>query len=171
MTDAGLLGLHMIQHIFLMNVVAPLLAIFTRRYLPSDLWRTWHWATAMQIALLWGWHTPPMMHQAMMSPVASAAMQLSLFSAALWFWAAVLTVPGRRRWQAVFALLITGKLFCLLGVLLIFARSDLYMTTLQDQQFGGLIMVVICPLTYVAAGVVITTRWFLELDVEAESHE
>ena len=72
------------------------------------------------------------------------------------------------RWQAIFLLLLTGKLSCLLGALLIFAPRLLYAAdihapsfdigTLDDQQLAGLLMITACPLSYVVAGVVLAAR-------------
>ena len=94
-----------------------------------------------------------------------------IVASALWFWLAAFAQVGAHRWRALVALLISGKLFCLLGVLLVFAPRPLYLhATLQeghaalaDQQLAGLLMVVACPLSYVLAGVVIATRWVVGL--------
>lgn len=109
-------------------------------------------------------------------------MQLSLLAAAIWFWLAVLASGGTARWRALVALLVTSKLFCLLGVLLVFSPRLLYpMLTLghhagapgsisgdllADQHFAGLLMLVACPLTYLAAGVAIAAQWLRELSAD-----
>jgi len=178
----GPLATHMSQHIVVMNAAAPLAALailcfapaprmFTDRIGPLAL------ATAAQIVLLWGWHTPQSVAAAWHQPVLMIAMHLSLFAAAVVFWYAVFSIRGRDRWQPVLALLVTGKLFCLLGALLIFAPRALYALDLSghaghasgvgglaDQQLAGLLMITACPLTYVTAGVIIAARWVLELD-------
>ena len=182
MLGLGPLATHMSQHIVVMNAAAPLAAlailsfaptprIFTDRIGPLAL------ATTAQIVLLWGWHTPRSMAAAWHQPGLMLAMHLSLFAAAVLFWYAVFSIRGRDRWQPVLALLVTGKLFCLLGALLIFAPRALYaldiaghaghssgMSGLADQQLAGLLMITACPLTYVTAGVIIAARWVLELD-------
>ena len=107
-------------------------------------------------------------------------MHLSLIGAALWFWHSVILAAERSSWRALGALLITGKLFCLLGVLLAFASRPLYSQAalahsghsahinagmlLPDQQFAGLLMLIACPLTYVLAGVIIAARWMAEIE-------
>jgi putative membrane protein len=59
----------------------------------------------------------------------------------------------------VLALLLTGKLTCLLAVLLVFAPRALYPhAALADQQFAGLLMLAACPLSYLGAALVITLR-------------
>lgn len=168
----GPLSAHMVLHLALMNGLAPLLALGARRRLPGALARAWPWATALQLALLWGWHAPGVLDRAMASAPLHLAMQASLFAAALLFWASLAAQPPEGRWRAVAALLVTGKLFCLLGALLALAPRLLYggghamhgMATLADQQVAGLVMIVACPLSYVLAGAVVTARWILALE-------
>jgi putative membrane protein len=89
----------------------------------------------------------------------------------------VISDRGAFRWRALFALLLTGKLFCLLGALLVFAPRLLYGDpaaghawhtpetgdALADQHLGGLLMLAVCPLTYVLAGVIIAAQWLRDL--------
>jgi putative membrane protein len=174
---AGSLSGHMAQHIVLMNVLAPLLVLACRRSLmpglASRLARpgTLALATALQIALFWGWHAPGVFAAATASTAGQAFMQLTLFLAALAFWGAVVLVAGRRGWRAIAALLVTSKLFCLFGVLLAFAPRVLHAAAgpghgqlLPDQQLAGLIMLVACPATYLLAGIVIAIEWFDAID-------
>lgn len=184
----GPLSHHMTQHILLMNVAAPLAALVMlrlssnfpratgRRTIGAGLLAA---ATVMQIALLWSWHLPPAFSAAGNDPALMAVMHLSLFIAALWFWMTVLGTGTAGRWQSILSLLLTGKLFCLLAVILVFAPRPLYplfshhgaqpaslAAALEDQQLAGLMMVVACPLTYVLAGVILATLWLYELERE-----
>lgn len=166
---------HMALHIASMNVVAPLLAALvvnrgsalTTR--PAVLWI----ATAVQIVLLWAWHAPVVYDFAMKSHAAQLAMHGLLFVAALLFWLALLTVCKPARWQTVPALLLTGKLACLLAALLIFAPRTLYdaaahlahsaerlsgLGNLDDQHLAGLLMITACPLSYLVAAVMIAVQ-------------
>jgi putative membrane protein len=171
--SVGPLTLLMGTHILMMNVAAPALALALGRMMsiPADSGAALAAPTCLQIALLWLWHAPGVMSGAHL-PAAHAAMQASLFAAALWFWLAVWSQIGSARWRSLFALLVTGKLFCLLGALLVFAprlldaghapiSSDA--ATIEDQQIAGLLMLAACPLTYVLAGIVISARWIGEL--------
>ena len=177
----GFLAEHMAAHIFAMNVVAPLLVLATKRFLPENakdrLQGSIGPASVAQIVLLWAWHLPRSFAFAAASPAGMAAMHVSLFAVALWFWASVVAEAEASRWRSLGALLITGKLFCLLGVLLAFAPRPLYaeaaqahagghmvMNLLADQQLAGLLMLVACPLTYVLAGIVIAARWIAEIE-------
>ena len=106
--------------------------------------------------------------RAMQSSLLHSLMQLSLFAAAIWFWSALLGLRGGARWRGLLALLLTAKIFCLLGVLLVFAPRLLYpeamfsahagghlvSASLADQQLAGLLMLVVCPASYLTAAVV-----------------
>ncbi|KUO56417.1 MAG: hypothetical protein APF80_13655 [Alphaproteobacteria bacterium BRH_c36] len=168
----------MLGHIALMNLVAPLaaLALIRGKWVPTALpFAALAAATALQLLLLWGWHAPPVLTASLERPIIHFLASATLSISALWFWLAVFTISGARRWEAIAALLITGKLFCLLGALLIFAPRTLYVcaatsicapgvpASLDDQQMAGVLMVVACPLTYVTAGVIIAARWLFEL--------
>ena len=79
-----------------------------------------------------------------------------------------------RRWRAIAALLVTGKVFCLVGAIFTFAPRPLVQglplplpEALADQQLAGLLMLAACPLTYVLAGIVVSVLWLAELTAEA----
>lgn len=176
------LAQHMVTHIVIMNFVVPAILMMMPRRRLDWAWRFWPHATTAQLVLLWGWHTPPVLDAAMASSVLMASMHISLTLAAACFWAAVISMPETGRWRSIFALLVTGKLFCLLGVLLVFAPRTLYgsmaghasmsapLAPLADQQLAGLIMVVACPITYVLAGVWVAARWFLALEAQGRAN-
>lgn len=169
----GHLSAQMLVHILLMNAVAPLLAMAAAGP-PSRRWpRFLFSATIVQVAALWTWHAPPVLDAAMRSDVLHVGMQATLFLSAFWFWSAVFS-GGEARWRAILALLVTGKLVCLLGVLLVFAPRALYSgvfaaggqpaSALADQQLAGLLMLVACPATYLVAGIVLAARWLARID-------
>ncbi|HET6628164.1 MAG TPA: cytochrome c oxidase assembly protein [Woeseiaceae bacterium] len=167
----GHLAAQMLAHILLMNAVAPLLAIAAHAAAP----RSWPTllvpAAVVQVAALWAWHAPPVLEAAMHSDLLHLAMQASLLLVAFWFWWAIFS-RREARWRAIVALLVTGKLFCLLGVLLVFAPRALYGLTgsaLPDQQLAGLLMLIACPATYIVAGVVVAARWLGHIDSESRS--
>jgi putative membrane protein len=166
--DFGPLSGPMFLHIVAMNLAAPIFAIAAAHLFVTeknlDWVRRWLWpATLAQVLLLWAWHAPvsgAVSHQAMQH----MGMLASLFLVATTFWIAVLANFGRSAWQSILALLVTGKLVCLLGTLLVFAPRVLYWaqtglassdhSTIADQQLAGLLMIAACPLSYVLAGVV-----------------
>jgi len=160
---------HMLLHIGLMNVAAPLTAsVLARAWPPSDRAALVWAATVAQLLLLWLWHAPPA-HRAVTGSIwISFAMHGSLFAVALLFWVSLITLTARNSWQAIAALLVTGKLACLLGVLLIFAPRALYEAghagghsahaLLDDQQLAGLYMTMACPLSFILAGVIMVAH-------------
>jgi putative membrane protein len=159
----------MVIHIVAMNVLAPLLATGWAVLAPvrsvggRELWA----ATTLQIAALWIWHLPAAHHLAAASTAGTLAMHASLLMAAIWFWLSLIRLREAQQWQGIFALLITGKLACLLAALLVFAprtflvtqsHHDVTALVLDDQHLAGLLMIVACPASYVLAGVLIAVR-------------
>ena len=179
----GFLTYHMAAHIAVMNVVAPTVALSAARMFPFAFERASHGlaaAAAVQVMLLWGWHAPAMLGLAVQDAAVMALMHATLFGAALWFWSAVIGSTRRGDWTPLAALLVTGKLFCLMGLLLAFAPRVLYAqvaliqscfgsigpSLIEDQQMAGLLMLAACPMVYVAAAIVIARRWLRRLDAE-----
>ncbi|WP_187409108.1 cytochrome c oxidase assembly protein [Saccharophagus sp. K07] len=178
---AGHLTKHMLLHIGLMAVLAPLAAM---------VWLSWGrpvasvkssgflaMATVVQLGLFFLWHSPRVLTWLMESHGMMALAQGSLFIVATAFWLSVLQHAGNHVWRAIVALLLTGKLFCLLALLLVFAPRALYAghdygePELVDQQLAGLLMITACPMTYILAAVLLVVRWLrtMEEDGKAES--
>lgn len=183
LSDLGALSVQMSQHLLLMNVAAPLLAVLLASRAPAFGGRALWLAAACQLLLLWAWHLPGLQRAAALSGLLQAAFLLLLGSAALAFWLAVSAAERAGGWRAVAGLLATGKFACLLGALLIFAPRDLYglpglalafcvggPSSLADQQLAGLLMVTACPLSYLVAGVVVAARLLSGLAGEPERH-
>jgi putative membrane protein len=166
-TVLGPLSLHMAAHIVLMNCAAPLLAsawIIWRRPEAAGASRALWLAVFLQLLLLWAWHAPAAQRLADHG-LPMFAMHASLFAAALWFWHSLIRLVGNARWHGVAALMVTGKLACLLAALFVFAPAALYAgghhgteVTLADQQLAGLLMITACPLSYVLAGIVLAAQ-------------
>jgi putative membrane protein len=170
--DLGHFSAHMMLHIASMNVAAPLLAVWAIAHWPTNgIPATWLWsATFVQIALLWTWHSPAVHNVIVHSPALGLTLHGVLFLAALAFWLTLLTISAAARWQTIPALLLTGKLACLLAALLIFAPRTLYdsashlvdatsrLPALDDQHLAGLLMISACPLSYLVAAVIITVQ-------------
>lgn len=163
-------ALHMVQHMLLMVVIAPLWVL--ARPLPQ--WRAsvggrarWLWIGALRAAsmpltmalihgaMIWFWHAPRPYMLALDNPWWHALEHACfLFSAGL-FWWAVLHPGAPARGRAMLALLFTLMHTGLLGALLTFATTPLYRdaTDLSDQQLAGLIMWVPGGMIYlIAAG-------------------
>jgi putative membrane protein len=166
----GHLSQHMVTHIVSMSVLAPLLATgwahiaAVRSVSGSESWA----ATALQIATLWVWHLPALHDLAAASVAGTLAMHTTLLVAAVWFWLSLIRLRETQQWQGILALLITGKLACLLAALLVFAPRPILTTqshqhfaghALDDQHLAGLLMIVACPASYVLAGVLMAVRF------------
>ena len=167
--DLGPQARHMGLHIVAMNIVAPAVAGVLVAYgRAGDSKPSWLWiATGAQIAAVWIAHAPAVQTAAMMFPAVQLAIHGVLLIAAMLFWLSLLSLPEPRRWHALPALLLTGKLVCLLAALLVFAPRALYgashqhaalMQPLDDQQLAGLLMIAACPVSYLVAAVVITVQ-------------
>lgn len=168
---AGHLTRHMLLHVGLMTVLAPLLASWLQRcgrpfpgsgepwFLPL--------ATITQLVLFFVWHSPQVLTWMMSSPVLHSLLQGVLLLVATAFWSSVLRRSGGAVWSAVIALLLTGKLFCLVALVLVFAPRALYgvghlqhvAMDLADQQLAGLLMITACPMTYILAAILLVARW------------
>jgi putative membrane protein len=171
----GAQSAHMAIHIAMMSIAAPLGAAALAAKLPgffrhpASLWI----ATAAQLVLFWGWHIPSVQQAALASHALQAAMHATLLVSSFWFWCSVVCLPAADRWQGIAALLLTGKLACLLSALLIFAPRLLYGAAghlaghgamhLDDQQLAGLLMISACPLSYLVAALVIAIQMIRRL--------
>jgi putative membrane protein len=165
----------MAVHILLMNFVAPALVLAARFLMHArlSLWTAVtgqvELAALAQLAMVWTWHAPPVLAAAHGNASLHMVMQAALLGPALWFWASLFALQGHARWRGIVALLFTSKLFCLLGILFLFAPRALYPghgvgeAMVADQQAAGLLMLVACPAAYVLTGIVIAARWFGDL--------
>lgn len=171
----GPLSFHMAAHIAVMNVAAPLLAILLFSLGASRLSRGWLWFGAFtQLVLLVAWHLPPLHHALASSPAFAVAASGLLALSSIVFWLALTTHAENAPWQAMLALMLTGKVACLMGGILVFAPRALYALPhhaahggLDDQQLAGLLMLAVCPLSYVVAGITIAAQMMMRLERDA----
>jgi len=179
---------HMVQHMLLIGVVAPL-AVLARplpqwRALlgpPADaMWRGLHRLSRhpMRCALLhaaaiWIWHAPGPYIAAVQVP-AWHVLEHACFLFSGWlFWWSVLRPSRAGALPAAMALLFTVMHTGLLGALLSFASAPLYASgpnvtaALADQQLAGLVMWVPGGLIYLTAAAWAAWRWLGRLDMSA----
>jgi putative membrane protein len=145
-----LFSIHMLQHMVLMNVAAPLLVLgaplgpFLRplplgcrrnlaRLGAGRRWRKgWRWLTGVAVAsvlqqvVLWTWHTPRGVALALDSDPVHIAMHASLLVAALLFWTAVLRPQGGYHWAAIAGILLTLKVSGVITIVLMLQPVSLY---------------------------------------------
>lgn len=169
-------GRHMLLHIALMTMVAPLAAYalvvcrpaMPRNPSPGKLWL----ATVLQVLLFLFWHTPYGMMTAMHADGGELLLQGSLLIVACLFWWTLLRLHPDQAGHAILALLLTGKLFCLVALLLTFAPRSLYPAMPhEDQQLAGLIMITICPLCYVVSAIWLCWRWLKRIERHSQPWE
>lgn len=160
---------HMAFHIIAMNIAAPAASLMWHRFRTREFEPRFvllSSAVVLQLSVLWFWHLPMPLAVAGDNPFAMAMMHTSLLVAAVFFWHEIVVAADKAAWHALLGLLITGKLACLLGVLLTFAPRAIYfpdhsagLAAMADQQLAGLMMLIACPLTYIGAAIVIVVRW------------
>lgn len=160
---SALFSARVLHHILLTAVAAPLFVHgLVRLSVPGSpaLW------TGLHIVAFWLWHAPAPYAFALSSDAAYWAMQATLLSTALGFWATLRRTPAP---LAIGLLLVMMVQMGLLGALITFAAAPLYaphwLTTqawglapLADQQIAGLIMWAPAAGLYLAAALALGWR-------------
>lgn len=174
---------HMAMHMGVVAVAAPVLAagIVDGPLDPARRWpRGWPampwWAllaSVVEFVLVWGWHAPGLHHLARHDALAMVLEQASFLGAGLLLWLAALghgqeSASRERAAAGALALLLTATHMTLLGVLLAMATRVLYphaadgmapaLDALHDQQAGGVLMLVLGGLSYLAGALVLLRR-------------
>jgi cytochrome c oxidase assembly factor CtaG len=162
----SLFSVHMVQHLVLILVAAPLLVsgtpvvpMVTALPVPTrrGLGRWWHLhssirsgfhllttpgvAFGLHLVMLWTWHFPRPYQLALESPAAHAAEHLSFLLTAMLFWWVVGTPMGRRRTSEGAAILMVGGTLMqsgALGALLMFAPAPWYPAHAAGARAAGM---------------------------------
>lgn len=163
---SALFSARVIHHVMLGLVIAPLLvaSLPVERLRVRGSAATW---TGVQAFLFWLWHAPPIYAWSLSSDLAYWLMQTSLLVSAGGFWAEIRRSSTP---TAVAALLATMVQMGLLGALITFSGSALYLphllstrawglSPLEDQQLAGLVMWVPAAGLYLGAAMVLCGRW------------
>ncbi len=167
-------SMHMILHLGVVALAAPLLAIGIARWgLDLDgLRRPALWAIAasvFEMAVVWSWHAPALHEAAARHAPVFAVQQASFLAAGLGLWTIGFAARSRSgRAAAVVAFLMTGMHMTVLGVLLIAAPTLIYaprfclgafgMASIEDQRLGGVLMAGWGSLAYFAGGLALCVR-------------
>jgi putative membrane protein len=172
-----LFSVHMCQHLLLMLVAAPLLALGAPRVAlawgapPTRLWRLVPSRPAVAFALhglaLWAWHVPMLYEAALANRAIHAAEHASFLATGVLFWWTLFHRGYGLGVLYVFGMAVQSTI---LGALLTFARAPWYtshlgstaawgLTPLEDQQLAGLIMWVPGGLIYLAAALTLFGLW------------
>jgi putative membrane protein len=121
----------------------------------------------VELVVVWTWHAPLLHHAARVGLAAFVMEQASFLGAGLLLW---LSVFGGG--TAVVALVFTAIHMTLLGALFALAPRPLYshtldaVATVQDQQIGGAVMIIVGGAAYLSGGLWLT-RQLLERRVTA----
>jgi putative membrane protein len=174
----GHFSAHMIVHVAVVAVAAPLLAIGVAGS-RADATRRRPWLAApvpamlVEFVVVWGWHLPLLHEAARASAAVLLVEQASFLAVGLLLWLSVLGgAPTQRRQRlagGVVALLLTSMHMTLLGALITLAPRVLYNTAahtapnspLADQQFAGMVMLSAAA-SYLAGGLWAVARLLRE---------
>jgi putative membrane protein len=171
----GSFAAHMVMHMGIVAVAAPLLVLGLLRLAPGafrGVPPTLALAASFaEFVVVWGWHAPALHDAARVSTPLLLAEQASFLFAGLFVWlTAIGTASGggalAARAAGVAALLVTSMHMTLLGALLLFSPRPLYacadlcapaasMTPVEDQALGGVIMLVVGGISYLAGGLIL----------------
>lgn len=164
---------HMWLHMLVVGVAVPLIATWVAPRLAFTS------ALALPIAVslldfvvVWGWHAPALHHASRSLPWALALEQASFFGISLLVW--LVALGGRDQGNAALggamALFFTSMHMTLLGALLGLSPRSLYaghhdgdagwlgLSPLADQQLGGVVMLAIGGVVYLAGGLLLMAR-------------
>jgi putative membrane protein len=178
--DAGLVA-HMVQHVLLLVVAAPLLALAAPvptllRALPSTVDRRWRrllrsharrWLAWVAItlvvssAVMVAWHMPVLYEAALHHEAVHALEHVSFLVTATAFWWAVGLGAARPRGGAVAAVFVAALPGTALGAALTLAGTPWYpdYPSVADQQLAGVVMWGFAGLAYVLAAAVVFGMW------------
>jgi cytochrome c oxidase assembly factor CtaG len=153
----------------------------------NRLWRTLTIplvAWLVHAVALWMWHIPVLFDATLHSETVHTLQHLSFLLSALLFWWALIHGPqGAMGYGAAVLYLFTTSVHSgALGALITLASSVWYpsynglttswgLTTLEDQQLGGLIMWIPAGLVYVIAGLALFAGWLREADLRTAKRE
>jgi len=175
---------HMVQHMFMMVVIAPAFALARPlpqyfRLLGSKGKSLLKWAftitqypmvcTFVHGVTIWFWHIPYFYMLAVDNPWVHIFEHAMFLVTAIWFWWACLHAYARRFPNALLALLTTLMHTGFLGALMTFANAPFYGEArhLEDQQIAGLIMWVVGGTPYIIAALWAGNRWYRQLERES----
>ena len=159
---------HMALHMLVVGIALPLLAAGVAPYLRGAQ----RWPLALPIAVslvdlvvVWLWHVPALHNASRVESLVLALEQASFAGAALLVWLTALSGPAL---AGALTLFFTSMHMTLLGALLSLAPRPIYpghthggwlgLSTIEDQQAGGVVMLTIGGVIYLLGGLVLAAR-------------
>jgi putative membrane protein len=157
---------HMLAHMVLVAVAAPLLAVGLAGTRFDPVLRAPRAMSALgasmiELVVVWAWHAPLLHHAARHTSGAAVLEQASFLVSGLWLWGAALgggaELRRQRAVEGVTGLLFTSMHMTLLGALLGLATRPLYgHGTVLDQQVGGAVMLLLGGVSYLLGALWLT---------------
>ena len=173
----GSFAVHMTLHMTVVGIGVPLFAAGIGPLAARKGWLRSQVALPIAVSILdlvvvWGWHAPALHHASRTQPWALAAEQLSFALVSLLVWLVALSSTSETRRSAALAgamaLFFTSMHMTLLGALVGLAPRPIYgehlhnavggIPALADQQLGGVIMLAIGGVIYLAGGLMLMAR-------------
>jgi putative membrane protein len=177
----------MVAHMGVVAVAAPLIALglpVACRFGPSMPAALPVVASLLELFAVWGWHAPAMRAAAEASMPVTVAEQVSFLLVGVLLWSTSFAAPGERMHAAsgAAALLLTSIHMTLLGALLALSPRPLYgagdvtcfgilLDAGQDQQLGGVVMLAVGSVVYLAGGLLLVSELLGGADREASSKQ
>jgi putative membrane protein len=162
---------HMTMHIAVVAIAAPLLALAMAGTVVDPIRRmpavSPIAASMVELVVVWAWHVPALHHAARHGAGVFVFEQATFLIAGVLLWSAAVGGDAeQRRLRAgggIVALLFTSMHMTLLGALFALANRPLFqhgfpseVSSVVDQQLGGVIMLLIGGASYLAGGVWLT---------------
>jgi putative membrane protein len=166
----GLFPRHMVQHVTLVALAAPLLvlALPARRWAPPILL-----GAVVEFVVVWGWHLPALHGLACFGGPWKILEQAMFLGSGLLVWGGALG-PGQPLAGAG-GLLLTSMHMTFLGALLTLAPSAIYAGTcpicgsLEGQQLGGMLMLAVGTPVYLLGALWLVSRALGSLEPERQA--
>ncbi len=162
---------HMTAHMTVVAVAAPLLALGVAggNWDPMQKWPGVSplLASLIELVVVWIWHMPLLHEAARHDAFALFAEQASFLASGFLLWITIFGGDASRRAErsalGIVALLLTLMHMTLLGALLALSPRPLYaghhsIDALQDQELGGVVMIVIGGIAYMAGALWLASR-------------
>jgi putative membrane protein len=175
---------HMVVHVTVVAIAAPLLAIGLAgsrldptRFAPLLIGPIV--ASALEFVVVWAWHAPALHEAARGMQLLFVIEQLSFLAVGVLVWLAAFgkgRSPAPTTWAAgVLALFLTSMHMTLLGALLTLSPRTLYghghgaagLSPLEDQQLGGVVMLLVGGASYLIGSLVLMARLLREREPQA----
>jgi cytochrome c oxidase assembly factor CtaG len=154
---------HMVQHLVLVTVAAPLLGFGLPLPCGRRAWAAWAVAAvAASSAVLWAWHAPGLFDAAVSHAPVHGAEHLTMLGTAVVLWS-VVAGPGRRHRSGVgvLAVLAASVPATALGAALTLAGHPWYSAypSLDDQRVAGALMWAAGSVPGLAGGALLFAWW------------